>query len=144
MAMQRLGLHIRKLRQLKNYTQSYVADRLKMSSSGYGKLERGDTDISMRRLEEVAIILGVSIEEIIFFDEEEIITGKNHKAEKSFSTDRNPDKFDGQISDPMNDHNPNLIAQLQEENRYLKELFQSLLRKKNPTQDKPNSGGDFR
>jgi len=141
--MQRLGIHIRKLRQLKNYTQSYMAERLKMSSSGYGKLERGDTDISMKRLEAVASILGVSIDEIIFFDEENYINNKTKNAKVGSSLRYENRQADTSHLNSAKDGHERLIAQLKEENRYLKELFQSLLHKKKGNPNHSGSGDDL-
>lgn len=60
--------NIRKIRELKNLTREYVAAELKMSSSGYGKIERGDVDLTVSKLIEISIVLEVSIEFIFKFD----------------------------------------------------------------------------
>lgn len=60
--------NIRKIRELKNLTREYVADELKMSTSGYGKIERGDVDLSVSKLIEISKVLDVSIEFIFKFD----------------------------------------------------------------------------
>lgn len=64
-----VGENIKKLRELKNYTQEYMAQQLNMSSAGYGKIERNETDISLKRLDEIAKILETSIAHILNFDE---------------------------------------------------------------------------
>lgn len=61
-------LNIRKIRELKNLTREFVAGELKMSMSGYGKIERGEVDLTVSKLIEIAAILDVSIEFIIKFD----------------------------------------------------------------------------
>ena len=61
-------LNIRKIRELKNLTREYVAEELKMSMSGYGKIERGEVDLTVSKLIEIAKILDVSIEFIFKFD----------------------------------------------------------------------------
>ena len=60
--------NIRKIRELKNLTREYVAAELKMSTSGYGKIERGDVDLTVSKLMEISKVLEVSIEFIIKFD----------------------------------------------------------------------------
>lgn len=35
-----VGKKIKQFRELRDYTQSYMADRLDISTSGYGKIER--------------------------------------------------------------------------------------------------------
>lgn len=59
-------LNIRKIRELKNLTREYVADELKMS--GYGKIERGEEDLTVSKLIEIAKVLDVSTEFIFEFD----------------------------------------------------------------------------
>jgi len=61
-------LNIRKIRELKNLTREHVAEELKMSMSGYGKIERGEVDLTVSKLIEIAKVLDVSIEFIFRFD----------------------------------------------------------------------------
>lgn len=60
--------NIRRIRELKSLTREYVAAELKISTSGYGKIERGDVDLTVSKLIEISKVLGVSIEFILKFD----------------------------------------------------------------------------
>lgn len=60
--------NIKKIRELKNLTREYMADELKMSTSGYGKIERGEVDLTVSKLKKIAKALGVSVEFIFKFD----------------------------------------------------------------------------
>ncbi len=60
--------NIRKIRELKGLTREYVAAELKMSSSGYGKIERGEVDLTISRLFKIAEVLNVSPSSILFLD----------------------------------------------------------------------------
>lgn len=60
--------NIKKIRELKNLTREYVADELKMSTSGYGKIERGEVDLTVSKLVKIAKVLNVTIEFIFKFD----------------------------------------------------------------------------
>ncbi|MBE5322224.1 helix-turn-helix domain-containing protein [Pedobacter sp. MR2016-19] len=53
--------NIRKYRDEKCYTQSYMANQLGIGQSAYQKIESGDIKISMERLTEIANILGKPI-----------------------------------------------------------------------------------
>ncbi|WP_348823111.1 helix-turn-helix domain-containing protein [Flavobacterium aestuarii] len=64
----RTYLNIRKIRELKNLTREYVAEELNMSMSGYGKIERGEVDLTVTKLIEIGKVLDVSIEFIFKFD----------------------------------------------------------------------------
>ena len=60
-----IGDKIRKVRELKGYKQEYVADELGMSVTAYGNLERGESSPSFDRLEEIAKVLEVSVQDIL-------------------------------------------------------------------------------
>lgn len=64
-----LGEKIKLFRHLKGYSQEAMADSLGLSGTGYGKIERDETDVTVARLEEIATVLGVEVEDITSFDE---------------------------------------------------------------------------
>lgn len=55
---------IKFFRGLKGLTQENMAEMLDMSVTGYGNIERGDTNVSLKKLEEVAKVLGVELQEL--------------------------------------------------------------------------------
>jgi len=59
---------IKSIRELKNYTQEYMADQLGVTQAGYSKIEKGKTVLSYTKLVEIARILEVSVEDVITFD----------------------------------------------------------------------------
>ncbi len=59
---------IKNIRELKNYTQNYLADQLGISQAAYSKIEKGITDLSFNKLEEIAVILEVNLEDILHFE----------------------------------------------------------------------------
>lgn len=67
--LEKIGPNIRKLRDIRAYKQEYLAEQLGMSLSGYGKIERGETDVSIGRLEQIAKVLDIKIETILGFNE---------------------------------------------------------------------------
>lgn len=116
-----VGEKIKKLRELKNYTQQHIADQLNLSLSGYGKIERNETDISISRLEEIANILGVDVNTVLSFDEKHIFNMNNNQTANGIVQNQymNPTELIDQI-----------INQYKEENQYLKELVRELTQKK--------------
>lgn len=64
---------IKRIRKLKGYTQSEMAEKLHMSQNCYGNLERGKTDLKESRLEEICETLGISLMELISLDSKNII-----------------------------------------------------------------------
>lgn len=56
---------IRTLRIMKGYSQEYMANELEISQNAYSKLEAGKTQISVKRVYEIALVLGISIYELL-------------------------------------------------------------------------------
>lgn len=50
---------------MKGYSQEYVANELGISQNAYSKLESGKTEISVKRVYEIALVLGISIYELL-------------------------------------------------------------------------------
>lgn len=63
---------IRFLRQAKGWTQEEVADKLKMSQNAYGSIERGETDVNLSRLEQIAGLYDIKSSELLGLDEKNI------------------------------------------------------------------------
>jgi transcriptional regulator with XRE-family HTH domain len=61
---------IKRLRQEKGWSQEELANKLKISTNAYGCIERGDTEITLSRLEDISAVFEIDISE--FFD------GKNN------------------------------------------------------------------
>lgn len=70
-----LASNIRKIRELRNFTQEYVAFELHLSQASYSKLENGRTKISVNRLLQLAAILSVSLDDMVNFDEKALLAG---------------------------------------------------------------------
>ena len=62
-----IGNKIRSLRTLKELSQENVAEMLGISITAYSKIERGETDVQLSRLNQIAEVFKVSIEEILNF-----------------------------------------------------------------------------
>ena len=56
-----LSEKIKELRKKRDWSQEIVANKLNISLNSYGALERGETDIKLSRLEELARIFEVDI-----------------------------------------------------------------------------------
>jgi transcriptional regulator with XRE-family HTH domain len=68
----KVGNKIKKIRELKNYTQEYMANELSMSISNYSKIERDEISITLDRLDEIATILKMKFQDILAFDEKNV------------------------------------------------------------------------
>ncbi len=65
---------IRTLRQLNHWTQEDMAERMNLSQNGYAKIERGESKLSIKKLEQIAQIFNIDITELISRD-----TGFNYQ-----------------------------------------------------------------
>ncbi len=78
---------IKNIRELKNYTQEYVADRLGMTQAGYSKIEKGISKVSLKKLQEIAAVLEVSMQNIIQFESEQYFEKRAKENVSTKSTD---------------------------------------------------------
>jgi transcriptional regulator with XRE-family HTH domain len=69
---------IKSIRELKNYTQEYMAKQLGVTQAGYSKIEKGITILSYEKLVAIAHILEVSVEDIISFDGQKYFNSFNN------------------------------------------------------------------
>lgn len=60
-----LGTRIKRHRELKNYTQQYMSERLNISQNTYSKIETGGIKLTVERLKQISDILEVSMEDIL-------------------------------------------------------------------------------
>jgi transcriptional regulator with XRE-family HTH domain len=64
-----LGIKVRKIRELRNFSQDYVADKLSLSQSYYSDLENGKKPVSEDKLNQIAKIFEVEPEIIKEFND---------------------------------------------------------------------------
>lgn len=115
-----IGTKVKKLRELKNFTQEFMANALEMTPSGYGKIERNETEVSYQKLERIADILGIKVEDIINFNESFIFNVMHNQTGNGYvvnniSTSDNEKKLYEQI-----------IAQQKDEISYLRKVIEKL------------------
>ncbi len=80
-----IGKKIRTIRELKGYSQEYVAGKLDIAQNTYSKIESNQTKLNTDTLERIAEILEVSINDLL--SEEPIVlnfNGINHGAQGKF------------------------------------------------------------
>jgi transcriptional regulator with XRE-family HTH domain len=76
--MVRVEDKIKNIRELKNLTQEYMAEKLGITQAGYSKIESGATKISYSKLTAIAKILEVDIEDILAFDSQKYFNSFNN------------------------------------------------------------------
>lgn len=118
---------IRILREINNLTQDEMAEKMQMSTSGYSKIERGKSKISMERLEQIANIFNIDVMELL--------TKGNGSSFSLLSESTSQSNYYGN-SDSLNNeinklkliiqHKEELLRQKEVENSLLKTLVEAL------------------
>jgi len=65
----KIGDSLKKLRESKGYTQQQMADLIHAHRSGYTKMENNQQEIPVDCLVQIAKNFGISVDDVIFFDE---------------------------------------------------------------------------
>tara|TARA_Y100000588_G_C14228054_1_gene914013 strand:- start:831 stop:1196 length:366 start_codon:yes stop_codon:yes gene_type:complete len=73
-----IGKKIRKVRELKGYSQEYMAGELGISQKTYSNIETDQAKVHFNRLEEISVILEISLIELLSFDDKNVFNNKFH------------------------------------------------------------------
>lgn len=83
---------IRKLREIKLWSQEEMAEKMNMSLNGYAKIERGETKLHLDKLEQIAHVLGIDIIELINSGERNIFFQFNENSHFGSSSQNDNEK----------------------------------------------------
>jgi len=64
-----VGGKIKAFRELRNFSQQYMAEKLEMTASGYSKIELDKVKLSVEKLERIAGILDMEASKLMEFDD---------------------------------------------------------------------------
>lgn len=127
-----IGDKIRKVRELKGYKQEYVASKLGLSVTAYGNIERNESSLTFERLEEIATVLEVTVQDILNIPEQlnihSISNSNNVGFNHTHTFNDNRTVTDGEI-----EAYKELVQNLQKEIDYLRKQniqFMEMLSKK--------------
>ena len=84
---------IKQIRELKNFTQDYVAQKLGLSTRAYSKIETGETQLTINRLNEISAILVVQPLEVLGIDDKKIFNINNSTGNNGYNNILYPDKL---------------------------------------------------
>ena len=115
-----IGQKIKKLRELKNFTQSHLASELGITQSAYSKMELGETEISFSKLSKIAEVFGMSPEEIMTFNEQMIFNVMHNQTGNGFVINKGFTENEKKLYEDQ-------ISHLKEEINYLKKVLDKLL-----------------
>lgn len=72
-----IGQKIKKIRELRNYSQEYLAERLGISQVSYSRIENGQTRLDLQRMKQIAEVLEVDPVMLLSFDESFVFNNCN-------------------------------------------------------------------
>ncbi len=119
-----IGGNIRKIRELKGYSQEYISGKLEISQRQLSRIENNDVGVSVHRLREISAILEVTPIQLLGFDEKHIFQNcTNNEIENNHNNHLSSFDKERELYEKR-------IAELQEELSFLKKQFEKLLDKK--------------
>lgn len=95
-----IGLKIKQLRTLKGWSRQAAADELEMSLAGYGCIERGETDMCVVRLAQIAKIFEVNLNISFGLDEKTTInfTQQDNKECNNWQFNSSPNEINNLLN----------------------------------------------
>ncbi|WP_291152373.1 helix-turn-helix domain-containing protein [Flavobacterium sp. UBA7680] len=112
---------IKQIRELKNLTQEFVAESIGLTTRAYSKIENGQTQLTINRLNQISAILGVEPLEILEFDCEHVF---NHFNNNSNNAVKNQVACDLKLSEKLIQQYEETIKSLKEQIELLKIINQ--------------------
>lgn len=131
-----IGLKIKQLRIIKGWSRQQAADELDMSVTGYGSIERGETDMCITRLAQIAEIFEIELSDLLGLTEKNIFNfTKIHNTECLIGINSAPSDLNlkyelkelqliRQSHEKEIEYLKQQVAQLQEINQLLKHEFE--------------------
>jgi transcriptional regulator with XRE-family HTH domain len=91
--IQQAEIKLKQLRELKNFTQEYMAQQLGLSTRAYSKIESGETQLTINRLNEIAAILKVDPIQALGFDHQNVFNNCTQEGNIGINHINIPDKL---------------------------------------------------
>jgi len=122
---------IRLIRQIKNWSQEDMASKLEMSVNGYANIERGDTDVQLSRLKQIAKVFEMELSELIGVNEKNVlnVTGTCNTTQFNQSHITSDSMELIELKHELEKARL-LIALREQENAYLKEIIKLMKQEK--------------
>lgn len=117
----KIGQKVRQLRELKKITREKMADTLNMSLPGYSRIERDEVDVTLERANQIANVLGITLTELISFDEKYIFN--------NYATNQNAFVINSSVYSENKKTQDELISFLKAQLKEKDELISTLMKK---------------
>ena len=87
--MKSVGNKIRKVRELKGFSQDYMASQLAMSQRAYSKLEREEIKLDWQRIQQISSILEIDPIDLVSFDDNLVFNNSPQSGKNNTNTIHN-------------------------------------------------------
>ncbi|OOF85864.1 transcriptional regulator [Rodentibacter ratti] len=118
---------IRMVREINHWSQEEMAEKMNMSTNGYAKIERGETKLSLHKLEQIANIFNIDVLELMNMDGKGVLFLMNENASNTNYYGNN-ESLTAEIEKLklIITHKDEILAQKNEEISALKEIIRLL------------------
>lgn len=118
---------IRMVREINHWSQEEMAEKMSMSTNGYAKIERGETKLSLHKLEQIANIFNIDVLELMNMDGKGVLFLMNENASNTNYYGNN-ENLTAEIEKLklIITHKDEILAQKNEEISALKEIIKLL------------------
>lgn len=69
---------IKSIRELKNFTQEYMAEKLGITQAAYSKIENGQTKLTMNKIADIATVFEMDINDLMAYDTQKYFNSFNN------------------------------------------------------------------
>lgn len=120
---------VRLFRELNQWSQEEMAERMNMSVTGYAKIERGETNLSLHKLKQIASVLQIDLIDLISSNDNGVIlvggeNNQNHFRNNYYGSQEA--EFKIEKLELLLKHKDELLKQKDNELVHLKELINLL------------------
>ena len=112
-----IGDKIRKVRELKGFSQDFMAGKLEMSQRAYSKIENNDIKLDWGRIEDISKILEIEPIDLVSFDDNLIFNNSPQSGKNNTNTINN--NFPDELKKSYEDR----IAHLEQEVLFMRGLL---------------------
>lgn len=113
-----IAAKIKKVREIKGFSQDYLAEKLGISQSAYSRIEKNEINITLEKLDKIAGILEIPTLDLINFNEHNIFNNCNLSGNFGNNSTYNA------ISDETRKLYEERIKQLEKENDFLRKIIE--------------------
>ena len=118
---------IKFIRTFRGWTQEIVASKLEITTHAYAKIERGETDVNLSRLQQIAKVLGIELSQLFGLNEKNVFNLINSQCQHFDNSHVSSSPITGQTESQYESEKASfLIEQRDKEIEYLKQQVSDL------------------